>query len=90
MTITSSMIIEDRIFSYIAEEITDDVRITENLEDIFRRSPIGFQGAALDFAGFVEREYGIPLEEIIKHDPSKYTVSEAAEFLCEQLEARRK
>ncbi len=76
---TDNLAVTKEIIGYIKSELVDgDVRSSDNLGEVLRRSSIGFQGAALGLAGFLEREYGVPLDEARKYNPDNFDINDVA------------
>ena len=91
--ILSAEEISRRIVRYLEDGVVDEklmVNPSDELLRIFRDSPykklLGYQGLELEFAGFIEKKYGIPIHQIAEYKNQNLTISEAADLIYNALQ----
>jgi hypothetical protein len=81
--------IESKIIEYLSRELVDgDIKPEDVLGDVLGRASIGRNGAGLDFAGFIEETYGIPIGDSANSVSYRLNIKQVASGIVSELEKR--
>ena len=83
------------IMVYLRDSVLGDrkARINEddNLDAVFGRTtdPVGKNAAALGFAEFVAKIYGLPRDQVAAYNPAEITVGRAVDLIYERIGGKK-
>ena len=88
--------IESGLGLYLRKEVLGsgkaEIRGDETIDAIFERSPdlvVGKNLLGLEFAGFIERTYGVPSGDVSTYDPKKVTFNQAVDLIYQRVSGGR-